>query len=180
MADPFYGEIRAFAFDFAPLHWAFCQGQLLPISQNTALFSVIGIQFGGNGVSSFALPDLQGMAPMGSGDGPGLTSRTVGEPAGTASETLLPSEMPQHTHAVTVEGANATAAVPQGNFLAKGLVPGARPSPRPTYAAGAATTALAANALAPFTGGGQPHNNMQPYLALNFCICLSGEFPVRG
>lgn len=180
MADPFYGEIRAFAFDYAPVHWAFCQGQLVAISQNTALFSVIGTQFGGNGTTTFGLPNLQGTAPMGSGTGPGLTPRTVGDAAGTASETLQPGEMPQHSHAVTAEGGNATAAVPQGNFLAKGLVPGARPSPRPTYAAGATTTPLAGSALAPFTGGGQPHTNMQPYLALNFCICLSGEFPVRS
>lgn len=179
MADPFYGEIRAFAFNYAPLNWAFCQGQTLPIPQNTELFSVIGTQFGGNGTTTFGLPNLQGMAPMGSGTGPGLTPRTVGEAVGAGTETLQPSQMPQHSHAIMAQGANATAAVPQDGYLAQGLVPGARPSLRPTYAAGMPNTTLAGNALTPFHGGGQSHTNMQPYLALNFCICLLGEFPVR-
>lgn len=179
MADPFYGEIRAFAFDYAPRDWAFCQGQMLSIPQNTVLFSVIGTQFGGNGTTTFGLPNLQGMAPMGSGTGPGLTPRTVGAAVGAGTETLQPSQMPQHSHAIMAQGANATAAVPQNSYLAQGLVPGPRPSLRPTYAAGAPNATLASNALTPFTGGGHSHTNMQPYLALNFCICLSGEFPAR-
>lgn len=179
MADPFYGEIRAFAFDYAPVDWAFCQGQMLSIPQNSVLFSVIGTQFGGNGTTTFGLPNLQGMVPMGSGTGPGLTPRTVGAAVGAGTVTLQPSQMPQHSHAITAQGANATAAVPQGSYLAQGVVPGGRPSPQATYAAGVPNATLASNALTPFTGGGHSHTNMQPYLALNFCICLVGEFPVH-
>jgi microcystin-dependent protein len=182
MADPFLGEIRAFGFNFAPKNWAMCQGQLIPIQQNTALFSILGIQFGGNGTSNFGLPNLQGQAPMGAGNGPGLTPRTVGDAVGEAAVTLQPTEMPSHNHAIAVQAGNATAAIPGGNVLAQGAKGGSRPQLQPAYAPGAPTVpqgALAANALAPFIGGGQPHSNMQPYQALSLCICLSGEFPVR-
>ena len=183
MADPFLGEIRAFGFPFAPVNWALCQGQILPIQQNTALFSIIGARFGGNGTSNYGLPNLQGQAPMGAGSGPGLTPRAMGEAAGTAAVTLLPAEMPPHSHAIAVQTANATAAIPGGNVLAQGVKgAGSRAQTKPAYAPGAPTVpqgALDANALAPFPGGGQAHNNMQPCLALNFCICLNGIFPTR-
>ena len=183
MADPFLGEIRAFGFYFAPVNWAMCLGQLMPLQQNTALFSIIGIQFGGNGTSNFGLPNLQGQAPMGTGTGQGLTPRAVGDAVGAASVSLQPNNMPPHNHAIAVQTANATATSPERGVLAQGVNGSGPRAPQVfAYAAGAPTVpqgALAANALSPFTGGNQPHNNRQPYLALNFCICLSGEFPVR-
>lgn len=183
MADPFLGEIRAFGFSYAPMNWAFCAGQIMAIQQNAALFSILGIQYGGNGTSNFGLPNLQGQAPMGAGNGPGLTPRTVGEAVGEAAVTLSSTEMPPHSHAIAVQTGSATAALPGGNVLAQGAQGGGpRPAPQSAYAPGAPIVpqgALAANALAPFPGGGQAHDNMQPYLALNFCICLSGVFPQR-
>ncbi len=183
MADPFLGEIRAFGFNYAPVNWAMCQGQLMPVQQNPALFSIIGIQFGGNGTSNFGLPNLQGQAPMGAGAGPGLTPRAVGDAVGTAAVTLLPTQMPPHNHAIAVQTTNATAATPGGNVLAQSVNGSSPRAPQVfAYAPGAPTVpqgALAANALAPLNGGGQPHSNLQPTLALNFCICLSGEFPAR-
>nr|WP_216295684.1 tail fiber protein [Delftia acidovorans]MCA1071697.1 hypothetical protein [Delftia acidovorans] len=180
MADPFYGEIRAFGFDFAPVNWAFCAGQTLPIQQNPALYSVIGSQFGGNGTTSFALPNLQGKAPMGSGTAPGLTPRDVGDAVGTAEETLLLTQIPPHNHGITAQAAGATSALPAGNLPAQGGqgVP-PRTSARQTYAPSAPDSTLAPTALYP-AGGNQPHSNLQPYLALNFCICLYGEFPARS
>lgn len=179
MADPFYGEIRAFAFPYAPYDWAFCAGQSVLIQQNPALFAVIGIQFGGDGRVTFSLPDLRGNVAMGSGQGPGLSQRNVGENPGTTTETLLLSQIPPHNHGINVQAAGASLAVPSGNLLAQGgqgVSP--RLSPRPTYAAKAADSPMASTALA-VSGGGQPHTNMQPFLALNFCICLNGEFPSR-
>lgn len=179
MADPFYGEVRAFGFSFAPVNWAFCAGQTIQVQQNAALFSVIGNRFGGNGTTNFMLPNLQGKAAMGAGTGPGLSFRDIGETMGTATETLTLAQIPAHSHGISAQGAGATAATPSGNLLAQGMqgVP-PRGSARPTYAAGAATSAMAPTALLP-VGGNQAHSNMQPVLALNFCICLSGEFPVR-
>ncbi len=183
MADPFLGEIRAFGFNFAPVNWAMCLGQLIPLQQNPTLFSILGVQFGGNGTSNFGLPNLQGQAPMGTGTGPGLTPRTVGSAVGEASVSLLANNLPPHNHAIGVQTANATATSPAGGMLAQSVNGSGPRAPQVfAYAAAAPTVpqgALAANALAPFTGGNQPHSNRQPYLALNFCICLSGEFPVR-
>ncbi|CAB5690467.1 Phage Tail Collar Domain [Delftia tsuruhatensis] len=180
MADPFYGEIRAFGFDFAPANWAFCAGQTIQIQQNSALYSVIGNQFGGNGKTDFALPNLQGNVPMGSGTAPGLTPRDVGDTMGTTQETLLLTQIPPHSHGITAQAAGATSALPGGNLLAQGGqgVP-PRTSARQTYASATPDSTLAPTALYP-AGGGQSHSNLQPYLALNFCICLSGEFPVRS
>jgi microcystin-dependent protein len=170
MTDAFVAEIRILACNFAPKGWALCHGQLLPISQNTALFSLLGTTYGGDGKSTFALPDLQGRAPMHSGQG---GPHYLGEEGGTESVTLLQSEMPAHSHTLMASASAGNRTAPLGNALAR--VSGATP-----YApAGAATAALVDQAFAP-TGGSQPHNNMQPYLTLNFCIALQGIFPPRG
>jgi len=175
MADNFVAEIRIFPFNFAPVGWALCNGQILPISQNTALFSLLGTTYGGNGQSTFALPDLQGRAPMHSGQGQGLSQRFLGEEGGEENVTLLISEMPSHTHTVNAKTSGgqtnpaglvwgtASAAKVAALFYAP-----VAPSPVPMNP-GALTVA----------GGSQPHNNMMPYLILNFNIALQGIFPPR-
>ena len=174
MADPFVAEIRIFACNFAPAGWALCNGQLLPISQNTALFSLLGTNYGGDGKSTFALPDLQGNAPMFWGQGPGLTDRVLGETSGVAYVTLLESEMPVHTHSLmgSPDSADLPSPAPDRSL--------ARSQPfiykQPSGAAPAQP--LAHNAVAT-AGGSQPHNNMMPYLTLNFCIALQGVYPAR-
>lgn len=173
MADPFVAEIRIFPFNFAPKGWAFCDGQLLPISQNTALFSLLGTTYGGNGKSNFALPNLQGRAPMQPGQGPGLSLHDLGESAGSETVTLLESEMPGHSHALNSQSAPGDSATPQANAYAR--VIGAAPYKAP---AGAALAAMAPETLVP-AGGGAPHNNMMPYLTFYFCIALQGVFPPR-
>jgi microcystin-dependent protein len=172
MADPFVAEIRIFGFNFAPRGWAFCNGQLLPISQNTALFSLLGTTYGGNGTSNFALPNFQGNAPMHPGQGPGLSLHDLGETAGSETVTLLESEMPAHGHALNASQADGTSQSPVGERSASGLGGVA------DYAAPSSLTQLSPQALQP-AGGDQPHNNMQPYLALNFCIALQGVYPPR-
>ena len=176
MADPFVAEIRIFPFTFAPKGWAFCDGQLLPISQNTALFSLLGTTYGGDGKSTFALPDLQGSAAMHPGQGNGLSLYDLGQTGGSESVTLLVSEIPSHAHAVgralndagnTISPVNAVWAQSAAGRGAAAL-----------YINGAPTGQVNINSLAP-TGGGLPHNNMQPYLTLNFCIALQGVFPAR-
>jgi microcystin-dependent protein len=174
VADPFVAEIRIFPFNFAPKGWAWCDGQILPLSQNTALFSLLGTTYGGNGKNNFALPDLQGRAPMHPGQGPGLSLHDLGETGGTESVTLLESEIPAHNHLI---GAQNTplggVATPAGNTLN-------RPASGNLYSvASPAPVAMSPEELAP-AGGDQPHNNMQPYLTLNFCIALQGVFPPRG
>lgn len=170
--DPFVGEIRTFPFNFAPRGWAQCQGQLLSISQNTALFSLLGTTYGGDGKSNFALPNLNGRAPMAPGQGPGLSSRVLGETGGVDTVSLLLTEIPSHTHALMCSGAPPSRATPTGNSLSRsnGLAPYA-PDSSPL-------TPMAAAALPPM-GSGLPHNNMQPYLTINFCIALQGIFPPR-
>jgi microcystin-dependent protein len=175
MPEPFVAEIRIFPFTFAPTGWAFCNGQLLPISQNTALFSLLGTTYGGDGRSTFALPDLQGRAPMHPGQGPGLSPHDLGEQAGTDTVTLLQSEIPVHTHALQ---ANAAPADLQAPGPARVLARAAGGSAYQTNSA-ANLVAMAPEALAP-AGGGQPHNNLQPYLTLNFNIALQGVFPPRS
>jgi microcystin-dependent protein len=173
MADPFVAEIRVFAFNFAPKGWAFCDGQLLPLSQNTALFSLLGTVYGGDGKSTFGLPNLQGSAPMHPGAGPGLSQHFLGETSGTPSVSLLESEIPAHAHSLMSQAAVGNRTNPLENAIAR--VQGATayaPPPGPT----AAQLAPEAVALA---GGSQPHNNMQPYLTLNVCIALQGVFPQR-
>lgn len=169
MADPFVAEIRIFPFNFPPTGWAFCNGQLMPISQNTALFSLLGTVYGGDGKSTFALPDLQGSAPMQPGQGNGLSLRDLGEMSGVESITLLISEIPLHTHSYTATEEAANENNPANNAPAAGVG---------MYATPGAVTQMAPQALA-LAGGGLPHNNMQPYLTLNFCIALQGVFPQR-
>jgi microcystin-dependent protein len=172
MADPFVAEIRIFPFNFAPKGWAWCDGQLMPLSQNTALFSLLGTTYGGNGKSNFALPDLQGRAPMHPGQGPGLSLHDLGETGGSETVTLLESEIPAHSHAVSVSQADALVGSPVGQQFATGIGIG-------MYATPGALTQLNPSALAP-AGGDQPHNNLQPYLTFYFCIALQGVFPPRG
>lgn len=172
MADPFVAEVRIFPFNFAPTGWAWCDGQLLPISQNTALFSLLGTMYGGDGKSTFALPGLQGRALMHPGQGPGLSLHDQGETGGSETVTLLESEIPAHSHGM--EGAT------QDPALAKAVSPDASwaLSQGGGIYQSSADTELASEALAP-SGGAQPHNNMQPYLTLYFNIALQGVFPPR-
>ncbi|QOC22936.1 phage tail protein [Wenzhouxiangella sp. AB-CW3] len=173
MADPFVAEIRMFPFNFAPRGWAWCDGQLLPLSQHTALFALLGTTYGGNGKSNFALPDLQGCVPMQPGQGPGLTSRSLGESGGTETVTLTESELPEHDHSLMATGMLANRTSPVGNSIAR---PSAGSSFKPS--SGESLTAMASQALAP-AGGNLPHNNMQPYLTCYFAIALQGVFPPR-
>ena len=174
MSDQFLAEIRIFPFNFPPTGWAFCDGQLMPISQNTALFALLGTVYGGDGKSTFALPDMQGNAPMQPGQGQGLSLRDLGEMSGVESITLLQSEIPIHTHTLMCLPAPADTNLPGGSVYARvtGTTPYLPPAPGGPFAA------TAFQALAP-AGGGLPHNNMQPYLTLNFCIALQGIFPQR-
>jgi len=176
MADPFVAEIRIFPFNFAPKGWAFCDGQILPISQNTALFSLLGTTYGGDGKSTFALPDLQGSAPMHPGQGSGLSLHDLGESGGTESVTLLVTEMPAHQHGVGRAANVAGDSVVPTNCV--WAMSGAGRGAAALYIAGPPTGKVNAFSLLP-TGGGLPHNNMQPYLTLNFCIALQGVFPAR-
>jgi microcystin-dependent protein len=170
--DPFVAEIRIFPFNFAPRGWALCNGQLLPLSQNTALFSLLGTTYGGDGKSNFALPDLQGSAPMHPGQGPGLSLHDLGESGGSDTVTLLPTELPAHNHNLMANAGAANRTAPANNSI--GRVAGAQP-----YAPAAAPTAQLAGQALPPAGGGQPHNNLQPYLTVNFNIALQGVFPPR-
>jgi microcystin-dependent protein len=174
MADPFVAEIRIFPFNFSPRGWAWCDGQLLPISQNTALFSLLGTTYGGDGKSNFALPDLQGRAPMHPGQGPGLSLHDLGEEGGEGSVTLLDSEMPIHNHgfrAETVDNADITNV---SNVAAYAPTVGGS-----LYQNATDGSMLGFQAL-PIAGSSIPHNNMQPYLTLNFNIALQGVFPPRS
>jgi microcystin-dependent protein len=175
MADPFVAEIRIFPFNFAPKGWAWCDGQLLPLSQNTALFSLLGTTYGGNGKSNFALPDLQGRAPMHPGQGPGLSLHDLGESGGSETVTLLQSEIPAHTHALAGSNEDGT----QGS-LTQGIAVASSVGGT-LYQTNTAQNlqAMSPNALA-LAGGDQPHNNMQPYLTCYFNIALQGVFPPRG
>jgi microcystin-dependent protein len=173
MANPFVAEIRIFPFNFAPKGWAFCDGQILPLSQNTALFSLLGTTYGGDGKSNFALPNMQGNAPMHPGQGPGLSLHDLGETGGEDTVTLLESEIPSHSHGLMAQATQATAQTPAPTMgLARSR----------TIAIYSATTspvvAMSDNTVAP-AGGDQPHNSLQPYLTLNFCIALQGVYPPR-
>lgn len=168
MADPFIAEIRIVPFNFAPVGWAFCDGQLLPIAQNTALFSLLGTTYGGNGQSTFALPDLRGRAPLQQGQGPGLPPYDLGEAQGIESVTLLVDQIPPHVHATGATLAPANRANPAGARFGTTV--------DATYAGG---TANVSGGLHAFAGGSQPHDNMQPSLVLNFIIALQGIFPPR-
>jgi microcystin-dependent protein len=171
MADPFVAEIRIMTFDFAPTGWATCDGQLLPISQNTALFSLLGTHFGGDGKSTFALPDLDASCAIGAGQGPGLSERLLGEQAGTQNVTLLNAEMPTHNHMFQVQAAAGDQSLPTGNAVARAV--GATP-----FIPAGAMGVMAPQCIG-MSGGSLPHNNMQPFLTLNFCIAMQGVFPPR-
>jgi microcystin-dependent protein len=173
MADPFVAEIRIFPFNFAPTGWAFCDGQLMPLSQNTALFSLLGTTYGGDGKSTFALPNMQGNAPMHPGQGPGLSLHDLGEGGGSDTVTLLESEIPAHSHSVRVDAADP------GEDRTPAQEALARSTGGNLYALPTSLVQLAPQTLAP-AGGDQPHNNLQPYLTLNFCIALQGVFPPRS
>lgn len=170
MSDPFVAEIRIFAGNFAPKGWAMCNGQILPISQNTALFSLIGTYYGGDGKSTFALPDMLDNCAVGQGQGPGLTERVLGEMSGTQNVSLLQTEMPVHTHSISMSVRPADTLDPPGLALGTGNA---------VYVPAAAGQPLAFQGLPP-AGGSLPHNNMMPYLTLNFIIALQGVFPPRG
>jgi len=174
MADPFVAEIRIFPFNFAPKGWAWCDGQLLPLSQNTALFSLLGTTYGGNGKSNFALPNLQASAPMHPGQGPGLSLHDLGETGGSETVSLLESEIPQHPH--TVQAVGGDPGDLQAPTPARAI---ARSAKGFAYAPGPADAPMAPEVLAP-AGGDQPHNNMQPYLTFYFNIALQGVFPPRS
>jgi len=175
MSNPFVAEIRMFAGNFAPTGWALCDGQLLPISQNTALFSLLGTTYGGDGKSTFALPDLQGSVPIQQGQGQGLSLYDLGQTSGSETITLLQTEIPAHNHFVRAHnGDNADAQNPSPNTS---LARSANGFAYQTNTS-ANLTQLAFQALA-LAGGGLPHNNLMPYLALNFCIAMQGVFPPR-
>jgi microcystin-dependent protein len=169
--DPFVAEIRIFPFTFAPRGWAWCDGQVLPLSQNTALFSLLGTTYGGNGQSNFALPNLQGCAPMHPGQGPGLSLHDLGETGGSETVSLLESEIPTHSHAMAASQGDAFERTPDDQLLATGIGVS-------QFATPGALTPMAAQAIAP-SGGDQPHNNMQPYLTFYFNIALQGVYPPR-
>jgi microcystin-dependent protein len=175
MADNFVAEIRIFGFNFPPRGWAFCRGQLLPISQNTALFSLIGTMYGGDGKSNFALPNLQGSTPLGAGQGPGLSEFVPGESGGVDQVTLLTAEIPLHSHIPQCATTTAAQALPTSNVPA---VPAGQRGQNFFASAAPAAPQFKPNTLVPI-GGGQAHNNLPPYLALNFCIALTGIFPPR-
>jgi microcystin-dependent protein len=180
MSNPFVAEIRIFGFNFAPKGWAFCAGQLLPLSQNTALFSLLGTTYGGDGKSNFALPNLQGSAPMHPGQGPGLSLHDLGETGGSTSVTLLQTEMPGHNHTMQGNTNIATNASPANAVYMRGHYNDGvgNSGAVDLYTANAPDTTLNPFALS-IAGGSQPHNNMMPFLTLNFCIALQGVFPPR-
>jgi microcystin-dependent protein len=176
MADFFVGEIRIFGGNFAPVGWATCNGQILPISQNTALFSLLGTQFGGNGTSNFALPNLQGSVPVGQGNGAGLNPRLIGETGGEQNVTLTQNMMAKHNHGMSGVATSGSSVTPDPT-MALAEPPTVVPIYQTSNLGSPAT--LSADAVTP-SGGGQPHQNLQPFLVLNFIIALQGIFPARS
>jgi len=174
MSDQFVAEIRIVGFNFPPRGWASCAGQILPISQNTALFSLLGTYYGGDGRTNFALPNLQAAVPIGPGQGPGLSDRVIGEIGGSENITLLTSEIPAHTHAVNVVTAKANKQSPIGNHFATDATGKTK-----EYSNVAPNASMAATTLQP-VGSSQPHSNLQPTLYINYVIALQGIFPPRG
>ncbi|HEY7281681.1 MAG TPA: tail fiber protein [Actinomycetota bacterium] len=170
MSEPFLGEIRIFPYNFAPRGWAFCNGQILSISQNTALFALLGTTYGGNGQTTFALPDLRGRVAIHQGQGPGLSPYDLGEQSGVETVTLIGTQMPQHNHLVNAANNDATDSAPVGN------VPAVIPSGGYTTTA----TGQMSPSMVGQAGGSQPHTNVQPFLTLSFCIALQGIFPSRN
>jgi microcystin-dependent protein len=173
MSEPFVGQIQIFGFNFAPQGWALCEGQLLSISQNTALFSILGTTYGGDGKTTFGLPNLQGRVPLQRGQGPGLTLRNLGDMGGEEFVTLLDNQMPGHTHPANCNNAVGTSYDPAGQVWSQDA--GGNQEYGPMASAGQ----MSPKAILP-AGGGQPHNNLQPYLVLNYCIALQGIYPPRS
>jgi microcystin-dependent protein len=178
MTTPFIGEIKAFGFNFAPRYYMFASGQLLPIQEYTALFSIIGTYYGGNGTTNFALPNLNGRVAIGNGQGPGLSPYVLGEETGTETVALLSTQMPAHTHQMvggTVSSApTQVTGTPQSDAMFGGSSPGK------AYVANAANLVTMAPQVIGFTGGSQGHNNIQPILCINYCIAVQGLFPARN
>lgn len=172
--DPFIGEIRAVGFNYAPRGWLLCQGQLLSIAQNSALFSLLGTAFGGDGRTTFALPDLQGRVPLHMGTGPGLSPYDRGQFGGVTTLALTTAQLPAHSHAVSADNAAATSEVAANNLLGRAVARAGR-----YYGPNTPVVPLGANTVGPGGGSGAPHNNQQPYLTLNFIIATSGIFPQR-
>lgn len=175
MADPFVGEIQIFAGNFAPRNWAFCNGQTIPVSQNTALFSILGTTYGGDGRTTFGVPNLQGRAPMHVGTGPGLSTRRLGQKGGGTTVGLNSTNLPAHNHSLTAQnpGFGVATTAPAGNYLASPTTGGT------AYGANASPVGMSASSLTN-TGGTVPHNNMQPYLVMSFVVCLVGLYPSRS
>lgn len=171
--EPFIASIILFGGNFAPRGWAFCQGQILSIAQNTALFSLLGTTYGGNGQTTFALPDLRGRVPIHPGQGPGLSSYSLGQMGGTETTTLLSTNIPAHTHALNAVSETGDKPTPQGNFLA------ATGALDPEYRSTGTVVPMASTAIG-ISGNSQPFNNIQPYLALNYIIALEGIYPSRN
>ncbi len=179
--NPFLGQIGLFACNFAPQGWALCEGQILSIAQSTALFSLLGVNFGGNGVNNFQLPDLRGRAPLACGQGPGLSQYDIGQADGAETVSIDATRYPAHSHALFAAASTATENTPGGLIEAQGQTGGRGGAVNLALYSNAGTaTTLAPAALTPASGGGQPHTNLQPYLALNFCIALQGIFPARS
>jgi microcystin-dependent protein len=174
MSEPFLGMIAIYGFNFAPRGWAMCSGQILPIAQNTALFSLLGTTYGGNGQTTFALPDLRSRVPVHFGQGPGLSSYDLGQAAGTETVTLTVQEIPAHPHNVACTDSDGDSSKPPGT------IPGSNAAGSGIWSTGAANGTMSPNMIPPSGGGNQPHPNIQPYLALNFCIALEGIFPSRN
>ncbi len=172
MSEPFLGQIMLVPYNFAPRGWAFCSGQILPIAQNTALFSLLGTTFGGNGQTTFALPDLRGRVPNGSGQGPGLSNYDLGQVGGTETGTLTVNQMPSHNHLVNVNADSGDTGRIENTYLAN--------SSETPYIASITTPGTMAPQMIGNTGGSQPFNVLQPYLTLNYCIALEGIFPSRS
>ncbi len=173
MSNPYLGEIRMFGGNFAPRGWAFCNGQILPISQNTALFSLLGTTYGGNGTSTFALPDLRGRVPLHFGQGPGLSSYSEGQIGGAESVTLISTQIPAHTHPVNAATTGGNQASPANGF------PAVESTGTSLNYSSASNTTMSASMIAS-NSGGQAHENRQPFLAVNFIIALQGIFPARN
>ena len=174
MSSPFVCEIRIFGFSFPPTGWAFCNGQPMPISQNTAVFSLLGTYYGGDGKTNFALPNLQGSAPIHQGQGPGLSERFLGEPGGSQFVPLVDSEMPFHTHTLNASPDPADLGAPDPTRVLARSSPNIYKTPQNANPQPMAPQAVGV------TGGSLPHNNMMPFLTLNFCIALQGIYPPRG
>jgi microcystin-dependent protein len=179
MSNPFVAEIRIFGFSFAPRGWAMCNGQLLPISQNTALFSLLGTTYGGDGKATFALPNLEGSAPVHPGQGPGLSLYDLGQTGGSTTVTLQTSELPAHSHVVNADIGKANSGSPSGNVYKEGQTTNSPPEAIASYNDNLAPLVALNPQTIGFSGNSFPHNNMMPTLTLNFCIAMQGVFPPR-